>query len=452
LENMRTRLITFLFLLCFAFLDAAQSTAQTSVGRSPLDGRWDVTFDIPEQQYRTLIEFIVSNDGKVKATVLGYPILRFTEGLISENNLHLKGTSPYGAIQINATLDDNLFIGRWQVALLSGEVRGTRSNANRPAVSRRNVFDSVWETINQRFYDPQFNGVDWQSLRARYRPQAESARTDGELVTLIRNMLGELHSSHLSFSALSLEQSFVASKAKTTGVTTPPIVWRKLLATVGYLQIRQFEESPEVLHLVDSAFAELGDIPSLIIDVRGNPGGTLSAAMRLGDYLFAATRPVGYFVTRAGLKRLKAKSIDQIKPAKLPTYSGYNVIDFGHELARSGAVMITTGGRAKLYSGRIVLLIDERCGSTTEGFASVVKERRIATLIGRRTAGAMLSSVEVQIVGGWTLRLPEADFLTPGGLRVEGKGVEPDILVQKGSSGDADLGRALTFLQPGITR
>lgn len=43
----------------------------------------------------------------------------------------------------------------------------------------------------------------------------------------------------------------------------------------------------------------------------------------------------------------------------------------------------------------------------------------------------MLSSSEVPVVGRWTLRLPEADFRTPGGVRVEGNGVEPDIVVQR---------------------
>jgi carboxyl-terminal processing protease len=449
---MRARLIAFLFFLCFVSDASAQGTATSSIYRSSLDGRWYVIFDIPEQQYRTPIEFGVSNDGKVNAAILGYPLLKFTEGRLTENKLFLKGTSPYGAIEIKATLDDDVFVGRWQVGFLGGEVRGTRDTTNRPTVLRLAVFDSVWDTINRQFYDPQLNGVDWPNARARYRQQAESARTDGELVTLVRSMLGELHSSHLNFSALSLEQSFVATKAKTTGATPSPIVWRKLSPTVGYVQIKQFEEGPEPIRLVDGAFAELGDLSSLIIDVRGNPGGTLSAAMRLGDYLFTAMRPVGYFVTRAGLARFKAQSVEQIKSAKLPTYSGYNVVDFKRELERSGAVMITTGGRAESYGGRVVLLVDERCGSTTEGFASVVKETRAATLIGRRTAGAMLSSVEVPIIGGWTLRLPEADFRTPSGRRVEGTGVEPDISVPKQLLGDGDLERALSFLQTSATR
>nr|PZN90078.1 MAG: hypothetical protein DIU52_09795 [bacterium] len=50
-----------------------------------------------------------------------------------------------------------------------------------------------------------------------------------------------------------------------------------------------------------------------------------------------------------------------------------------------------------------------------------------ATLVGERTAGAMLSSEEIPLGDGWTLLLPTADFYTPDGKRIEGRGVEPVI-------------------------
>ena len=414
---------------------------------TPLDGHWDVTFDIPSQQYRAILEFAVSNDGTVTTTNLVYPLLVVTGGHFADGALSLKGTSPYGPVEITTTIAGIAMTGKWKVGMLSGPVRGSRIPDYQSRVRPRAVFDAAWDTLNRQFYDSQFNGVDWRSIRARYRPDAEAARTDGQLVSVIRRMLAELHSSHLEFSALPFDKAFVTTPATGTSTATPPIVWRHVSPAIGYLQIKQFEESPEILALVDRAFAELGDLSSLIIDVRGNPGGTLSAAMRVGDYLFPATRPAGYFTTRAGLARFKVPSADHIPPDTLPIYSGYSVVDFRRELTRSGAVMLTTGGRAAAYRGRVVLLIDERCGSTTEGFASMLKEANAATIIGRRTAGAMLSSAEVPIVGGWTLRYPEADFRTPFGQRVEGVGVEPDIVVPKSLIGDADLARAMQFLQ-----
>src|SRR3982750_3824454 len=34
------------------------------------------------------------------------------------------------------------------------------------------VFDDVWETISERYYDPKFHGVDWQAKRNVFRPAA----------------------------------------------------------------------------------------------------------------------------------------------------------------------------------------------------------------------------------------------------------------------------------------
>ena len=46
-----------------------------------------------------------------------------------------------------------------------------------PAGSNQADFDQVWELVRDRFYDPHLNGLDWQEERARFRPQAASARS-----------------------------------------------------------------------------------------------------------------------------------------------------------------------------------------------------------------------------------------------------------------------------------
>jgi C-terminal processing protease CtpA/Prc len=117
-------------------------------------------------------------------------------------------------------------------------------------------------------------------------------------------------------------------------------------------------------------------------------------------------------------------------------------------MEKQGALLLATGGRAKSpYRGRVVVLIDEYCFSASEALASVVKETRVATLIGRRTTGAMLSASPVAIEGDWTLLLPVWDFRTAQGMRVEGKGVEPTIAVQYRDDKDADIEAALMFLK-----
>ncbi|HEY1404179.1 MAG TPA: S41 family peptidase [Pyrinomonadaceae bacterium] len=440
-------------------LPAAVAAVEEDARRSVLSGRWNVVFDMPQGFYETPVEFAVGQNGEVTATVLG-PLGTFriadTAGRLEGNKLTLDATTSYGKLKVSATLEGDRLRGRWFPAgffarlFFKGEMRGRRDSRH-VAKPRLEVFDAVWAHIERDFYTPDFNGVNGQLMRQRYRPQVAAARNDGEFLAIMRRMLGEFRTSHLDFFATpawSKELHPPAPPAAAANMATEGITWRQLAPSVGYLRIESFEDGPKVVARVDRAFAEIGYHASLVIDLRGNGGGTLSAAMRLGDYILPKLQPVGYFASRDGLARHGARSIDQLNASALPVFSGYNSEDFGREMASAGALMLTTGGRGeRLYRGRVVVLIDEYCFSASEALASVIKETRTATLIGRRTTGAMLSAIDRSIEGGWTLLLPVWDFRTPRGVRVEGRGVLPDIAVKSRTGKDADLAAAVKFLK-----
>jgi carboxyl-terminal processing protease len=58
------------------------------------------------------------------------------------------------------------------------------------------VFDDVWETIQDRYYDPHFNGVDWQAKRNSFRPAAAKAGSTHEFYELMRQMIASLKDAH----------------------------------------------------------------------------------------------------------------------------------------------------------------------------------------------------------------------------------------------------------------
>jgi len=62
---------------------------------------------------------------------------------------------------------------------------------------RRKTFDIVWQTVKDELFDPAIRGIDWENARQRYAPRVETVETDNELYSLINEMLGELHLSHL---------------------------------------------------------------------------------------------------------------------------------------------------------------------------------------------------------------------------------------------------------------
>jgi len=61
---------------------------------------------------------------------------------------------------------------------------------------RRQSFEKVWSTINEKHYDPTFGGVDWKKMREIYEPKAVAAKDLNEFYAVLRQMLGELKLSH----------------------------------------------------------------------------------------------------------------------------------------------------------------------------------------------------------------------------------------------------------------
>lgn len=65
--------------------------------------------------------------------------------------------------------------------------------------SQPDTFEQVWKTVNDNFFAPNFNGLDWQDIREKYRPQASQARSKADLARVINQMLAELQTSHTHF-------------------------------------------------------------------------------------------------------------------------------------------------------------------------------------------------------------------------------------------------------------
>ena len=222
-----------------------------------LAGRWHLSFEMPDGYYQTPVEFAIKPDGGVDIAVLGSLgsfNLTSGNGRLSGNRLSLNAATSFGKLKMNVTLEGDKLRGTWSPAgffaslFFKGEVRGERERTVRAPASRTKVFDSVWEQIDTRFYDPRFSGVDWNAARSRYRPQAESARTDGEFVAIVRRMLAELRSSHLEFYAVPGDRPMWQPKQN---AQVKAVEWQKISTSVGYLKISSFDEDAQTFADVD---------------------------------------------------------------------------------------------------------------------------------------------------------------------------------------------------------
>ena len=61
---------------------------------------------------------------------------------------------------------------------------------------RMAALDFVWSTVNERYYDPKFHGVDWNAARERWGPRAVAASDDEAFWDLLDRMTGELRDAH----------------------------------------------------------------------------------------------------------------------------------------------------------------------------------------------------------------------------------------------------------------
>src|SRR5688572_31324915 len=69
-----------------------------------------------------------------------------------------------------------------------------------PQPSYPQLFNLVWQTINDNFYDPSFGGVDWKRVRQKYSPEVAKVKDDRSFGDLAYRMMRELQASHLYLS------------------------------------------------------------------------------------------------------------------------------------------------------------------------------------------------------------------------------------------------------------
>lgn len=105
------------------------------------------------------------------------------------------------------------------------------------------VFDDVWETIQERYYDPRFHGVDWQAKRATFRAVAGRASGSNELYEVLRQMIASLKDAHTR--VYSPDEKFDW--------------WNPRFVTVG-ITIREVEGVPTVIQVEPGSVASKTEI------------------------------------------------------------------------------------------------------------------------------------------------------------------------------------------------
>ena len=358
------------------------------------------------------------------------------------------------------------------------------------------VFDRVWDEVRRGYYDPSLHGVDWGVARAQFRPQALAASDERALYRVLNAMLDLLDDGHAAASppaAVRRQEAQFARRA-VMGLTlmrgaTPDdwtvervrpgspaeaagvqIGWAlnsvdgqpwgpdvetfdgrpvRLVLTDETGQRREITLTPRIMEAVQPFVADtsrpgvlvlrveqfdkglgpwmgsaLEGLPpdvDVVLDLRGNPGGRLMEA----ESVLTCFLPRGQaWATRTGR-------------------TGRAVV-----LRAAG----NCGDRRDPLANPVAVLVDQGSRSAAELTPAALQEARRGIVVGERTGGSVLIAQETNLPDGGRLTLSRADFVTAGGMRLEKRGVTPDVaaprtVAQRRAGDDPTLEAAIAALR-----
>jgi carboxyl-terminal processing protease len=166
----------------------------------------------------------------------------------------------------------------------------------------------------------------------------------------------------------------------------------KKIDDIGYIGITSFDESTakEFNEQLDKLLSQ--NIKSLIIDLRGNPGGIVDTAAEVCDRIL----PEGKIVYAMDKNKNK-------------------VFEFTSD--------------ADHLEIPLAVLINEGSASASEIVAGAVRDYKAGTIIGKKSFGKGIVQTAKQFPTGDGIKLTTSEYFTPNGENIHKKGIKPDIEV-----------------------
>ncbi len=185
---------------------------------------------------------------------------------------------------------------------------------------------------------------------------------------------------------------------------------------IGYIRISSFDQ--KVSHEFKKHYEKLLDegIEGFILDLRGNPGGSLMECVNVSDYILGKQRIVST-KGRAG---------------------GENVFDSDSSKVELPFVVLIDGGSA----------------SASEILSAAIKDGKAAKLVGTKTFGKGVVQTVIPLSDGSGFKFTTSEYFTPSGKNIHEKGIEPDVEIElsenfkiEDRSTDNQLNKALEILE-----
>lgn len=368
-----------------------------------------------------------------------------------------------------------------------------QSKAELSKNDRADIFEKVWKSVKEKYYDPNLNGVNWLKTRDIYKPQVEGAKTDDEFYSTIKQMVEEIGDAHTRFltpreafefktrqttsAGIAIEEvegKLVVSKVRqdseafaagvkpgmeVSSIDGTPVA-EKIISAKGQIKASSSERAIKILTYRKLLDGEPDTKISIgLLDFEGKLFEVeLTRKLRSNQAQAESRRlPSGYgyislsrFTTPAA--SLFEKELESLKntPGLIIDlrYNGGGSINevqniaallvdnrtsFGKAFTRSKPPvdLWVTPNQNTVYSAPIVILVNSFSASGSELLSSGLQEAGRARVIGSQSCGCLLGISQLRdMKGGGELHLSEIGFLSSKGKVYEKIGVTPDIPVE----------------------
>ena len=283
----------------------------------------------------------------------------------------------------------------------------------------RGNFEALWKIIDEHYcffdYKKEQYGLDWNAVRDKYSRQISDGMTDAQLFEVLGNMLSELRDGHVNmYSSWDVARNWSWREDYPSNVSdtllrrylgtdyrmASGLRYRRLDDNVGYVRCATFANDFGDGNL-DEVMYYLTPCNGLIIDIRDNSGGLLSAAERLASRFTSKEIVVGYMQHKTGKGHSDFSPLEEqrLKPGK-----GWH------------------------WLKPVVVLTNRSVYSAANEFVKYMKRCPGVTIVGDRTGGGAGMPYSSELPIGWSIRFSACPMYDRNRQSTE-FGIEPDYNV-----------------------
>lgn len=353
---------------------------------------------------------------------LKYPEIVFIEGKTREKNdsLFLTGNFNYFDKQFlfTGSISGSHFDGQYKDnRLRQHQLIGKKVFDNKPLRDYTSIINTAFSLTEKNIINPAWlKSDDWLDFKKKVNELKVKTADDYELAAIFF-WLGK----KLPFT--SYEISKIRPGNKPVGRRNSAAI-REIKSNTAIFEGNNFPANQKEMDSIAVIINRKG-YSKLVIDLRGNNRQSPLTVNILTNYLSEKAFNGGVYLTR--------KWFDSNNT--IPKAQDYQKLFRGFsETSYQPGVLFKEQGRTlnvvpsgKTFKGKVYVLADSKTSKAAEAIICVLKQEKIAIIVGQKTAGMTVLTESLRINNEFDLMLPSSDFYTIDGKNLNKVGVEPDI-------------------------